>query len=370
MIRLLYITNGVSGPNGLERVLSVKASYLADKLNYEVHILTLNEMDKNPFYTFSNQIKFHNVIALGNSVKYSLQYYTGLNALVKTINPDIISVCDDGLKGFFLPLLLRRPCPMIYERHASIKLNFDKNKANILHKIKNSIIHRLMNFGGKMFDSFVVLTKGNLKEWNTYNEKVIPNPVSFVTENISALTNKKVIAVGSHSYNKGYDLLLKAWKQVLDTGADWKLDIYGKSDNNRTYIKMADDLKLSDSVAFHEPVQNISEKYLESSIMVLPSRSEGFGMVLIEAMACGVPCVSFDCPHGPADIITNGEDGFLVEKSDTRKLALKLLQLMENDEQRKQMGKKAKQNVEKYLPESTVAIWDELFHSLLKQKHV
>jgi len=104
---------------------------------------------------------------------------------------------------------------------------------------------------------------------------------------------------------------------------------------------------------------------LASSVMVLPSRSEGFGMVLIEAMECGVPCVSFDCPSGPRDIITHGEDGFLVEKENIQELAEKLLVLIENENLRKRMGEAAKLNVQRYATEAIVKQWDDLFRELV-----
>src|SRR5690554_6541608 len=103
---------------------------------------------------------------------------------------------------------------------------------------------------------------------------------------------------------------------------------------------------------------------MESSIMVLPSRSEGFGMVLVEAMACGVPCVSFNCPEGPADIIRDEEDGFLVTNGDFEELASKIIVLIEDEDRRKTMGTKAKQHVKRYLPERVVSQWDDLFKSL------
>src|SRR5690606_404823 len=119
-------------------------------------------------------------------------------------------------------------------------------------------------------------------------------------------------------------------------------------------------------VSFFEPVKNIEEKYLGSSVFAFSSRFEGFGMVLIEAMACGVPCVSFDCPCGPADIIRDGEDGFLVENGDVDGFTKRLLELIEDESLRVEMGRKAKQNVRRYLPEVIVPEWDVLFKSMHK----
>src|SRR6476620_12273903 len=105
-MRILYVTNGINGAGGLERVLSVKASHLADRLGYEIHILTLNATPAPLFYDFSPKIKFHNIVALGNPVAYLKKYGEGLRKVAKQVSPDINSVCEDGLKGFFVHEIL------------------------------------------------------------------------------------------------------------------------------------------------------------------------------------------------------------------------------------------------------------------------
>lgn len=353
-MKLLYITNGITGSGGLERVLSLKASLLSETLGYEVHILSLNEEGKTPFFNFSDQIIRHSILVGGNPLMYLGQYVSGIRQKVKEINPNFISVCDDGLKGFFLPRILGNKIPVIYERHASAVLN------------GSALQHRIMRYLAKDFHRFVILTKGGIQEWPGKNTMVIPNPISFYPEHSSVLNSKKVIAVGSHSYNKGYDLLLKIWQKVETDFPDWQLDIYGKYKED-TFQNLAKTLNLK-KVYFHPPVSKIEEKYLESSVFVLPSRSEGFGMVIIEAMSCGLPVVSFDCPHGPADIITHAKNGFLIKNGNTDKFAARLQQLMSDGELRQRVGSAGRENVKKYLPETVVKEWDVLFRSLVKKE--
>ncbi len=365
-MRLLYITNGINGSGGLERVLSIKASILADKLGYEVAIMVLNNAHQDTFYNFSSKIKMYSISVIGNPKTYIKNYIQGVKSVLDKFKPEVISVCDDGLKGFFFPILFKKKIPVIYERHASVNLNFNRGNSTLISKLKFKIQLVLMRWAAKKFDRFVVLTHGNLKEWKSNNLMVIPNPLSFYPKAIANRSVKRVIAVGSHSYNKGYDLLLDSWVKVIKTNPEWKLAVYGKKDEQNTYLNLSKSLNLEKSVDFFDPVNDIQAEYLNSSIMVLPSRSEGFGMVLIEAMACGVPCVSFDCPEGPADIIENGKDGFLVENGNVEKLASHILKLIEEENLRVAMGVKARENVKRFLPVVIVKQWDELFTDLIK----
>ncbi|MBC8882988.1 glycosyltransferase [Flavobacterium piscinae] len=214
---------------------------------------------------------------------------------------------------------------------------------------------------GKTFDQFVVLTPDNIKEWPMRNVRVIPNPLSFYPEASSTLTSQKVIAVGKQGLQKGYDRLLQSWVDVQKVHPDWQLEIYGKFDERYGLVELSRRLGVDNTVTFFPPVAAIQAKYLESSIFVLSSRFEGFGMVLIEAMACGVPCVTYDCPYGPADIVSHQEDGLVVPNNDIVAFAEALLHLIDNEKVRQAMGKATKQNVRRYLPEVVMPQWDELF---------
>ena len=363
-MRLVYIVNRIDGPGGLERVLSIKASRLADHYNYDIHVVTLNQNTNELFYQFSPKIKYHNINATGNPLVHAYKYAKGLRKVIKKIKPDVIAVCDDGLKGFLVPKILNKPCPMIYERHVSRNAVIKQGAKSFTSKISDHIKSALMNFGGRSYDHFVVLTKGNLEEWTFKNLKVIPNPLSFYPEEKSTLDNKKVLAVGKQSYQKGYDRLLKSWKTVSDRHPQWELDVYGTIDKNQKLDDLAQELGVADTVNFYPPVRNIAEKYQQASLYTMSSRYEGFGMVLTEAMAYGVPCISFDCPYGPADIISHQENGILVENGDVDGFAKAILTLIENEEERKSFGVNAKEAVKKYLPEKIGEEWDTLFRSL------
>jgi glycosyltransferase involved in cell wall biosynthesis len=365
---LLYITNGINAAGGLERVLAIKTNYLVENYGYKIHILTLNNGYINPFYKFNSQIAFHDVSFEGNVFKSFFSFIRGIKTIIKKLSPDVISVCDDGLKGFYVPLLLKSKYPVIYERHASKDIFKKNDTPKIFEKIKLKCIDYLMNFGGKFFDAFVVLTKDNLNEWHFKKLHVIPNPLPFSSEKHALLEKKTLISVGSHSFQKGHDRLLKIWGLVQEKHKDWHLDIYGKIDADKTNIKLAEQLGIIDSVSFFNPVKNIQDKYLNASIYAMTSRSEGFGMVLIEAFANGLPCIAFDCPCGPKDIITHNKDGFLIADNDFESYAESLEMLMIDEPLRLSMGKMAKEKSKMYLPNEIMPLWDNLFKSIIFRK--
>ncbi|MES1181382.1 MAG: glycosyltransferase, partial [Flavobacterium sp.] len=144
------------------------------------------------------------------------------------------------------------------------------------------------------------------------------------------------------------------------------LSIYGKSDTEGTCeVKtLAKKLNIDKNVAFYEPVPDIESKYLEASFLLMTSRFEGFGMVLTEAMACGLPCIAYDCPCGPRAIINEGVNGFLIEDNNAALFAEKIIQLIEDEDLRIRLGENAKASVEKYNIDVVMQKWNQFFNSL------
>ena len=171
--------------------------------------------------------------------------------------------------------------------------------------------------------------------------------------------------MGRYSPEKGYERLFKAWKIVNQRYPDWVLDIYG-SGERKSYLKQVSSLQLESSIHCNEPVKDIYAKYAESSIFTITSYHEGFGLVIAEAMATGVPPVAFSFHCGPRDIITNHEDGIIVENGNIEKLADALCYLIEHDEVRKEMGHKGIISAERFREARIMQQWIDMFNGLFE----
>lgn len=361
-MKLLYITPRISGAGGMQRVLSVKTALLAG-MGYTVAVLTTNADSEDVIYDFHPSINFYNITP-DRGTAYLWSYKSLLNEVVAKINPDVAIMCDNGLKGFLLPFILKANCTLVYERHGSKYIEEKPVKKSIITLLKNKAIYFYMEYAAARFDKFIVLTPAATKEWKLKNIEVIPNPLWFTPVASAALTSNTAIAVGRHTYEKGFDRLLEIWSRIIKVRPDWVLNIYGDDNPEFDLKKKAKALGISSQVNFSEPQKDILDAYIDASVCLMTSRSEGFGMVLIEAMACGVPCIAFDCPVGPSDIITDGYNGFLIRDGNIAAYVSKLETLMENEVLRKEMGCNAITSTAKFESSRIMEKWDILFRSL------
>jgi glycosyltransferase involved in cell wall biosynthesis len=364
-MKLLYIVPKLNNGGGVARVLSLKLNYLIENFGYEVHVLTQNHGNFPLFYSFHEKIVFHDMMLEGTVFNFFNSFRKSLRSKIQTIHPDAIIVCDNGLKAYTIPFILSAEIPIIFECHGSKYIEESYLKTDLISRFKSALKYKFKDFSANNFSRLVALSNESLKEWNVKNGLVIANPCWIQNEIGSDLKSKKVIVVARNSYEKGLDRLLVIWQKVVAKYPDWILDVYGESvvDLKSGVI----DLGMESNVNLNEPVKNISEKYLGSAVFVMVSRSEGFPMVLLEAMASGLPCVTYDCPCGPRAIINNGENGFLIEDGNVDSFVQKLKMLIENENLRMQMGKKAKESVRKYDLSNIMQQWKSLFESLLKE---
>ena len=377
-MKIFYIYTALLTKGGADRVITEKANWLAEH-GYEVGIITDTQMGRQPIFPLSPKVKLHDLAIdfsqeYGHSLPIRIWWYFKLMGKYKKElkdylykeKPDIV-ISTLGRDLDFLTTL-NDGSIKIGESH--IARLYSRN-FHLLEQ-KGGVFKLLAKYGRwkqerctKKLDALVLLTKQDADSWRgTTKTYVIPNSLPFYPQESSTCENKRAICVGRLSEQKGMEYLIEAWSYVHKNHPDWKLDIYGYGELKEEMTRSIATLNLTDVININEPTNEIIQKYLESSIYIMSSRFEGFGMVLLEAMACGVPCISFDCPYGPADIIRNGEDGFLVEHLNTRALANSICQLIEQPELRKQFGEKAKKNITRYSKDNVMKQWTELFNEL------
>ncbi|MEO8235393.1 MAG: glycosyltransferase family 4 protein [Flavobacterium sp.] len=361
-MKILYIAPEITNSGGIARVLALKANYLTSVYNYQVTILCTKSDEETFFYDFDERIQIKTIFHSKYTFSFLNKYIVSLKKTIEKEQPDIIIICDAVL-GVFLPFFLNIKTPVIFETHVTKFLKKDY-KNSIMNKFKFKFIHFFKSKMLKTFDKIVFETVDGKKEWNIQNSVVIPNPISFTEQKTSKLNMKKAINISRHSHEKGIDRLLYIWKKVIQSNPDWKLDIFGHWDSNLKYQKLAIDLGISNYVNFYPPTKEVQDCYIDSSIYLMTSRSEAFGMVLIEAMYSALPCIAYDCPVGPRNIITNNINGLLVEDGNESDFINKTNLLIANENLRNQLGLAAQEDSKKYNIDSVMSIWQNLFKEL------
>ncbi len=373
--KICFCAPALYSAGGVERVVSFKASYFAEAYNYDVTIIVTEGNGRDCFFPLSDKVTVINLnlgfeeLWKASFVKKIFLYLTKqfryrrmLKSELMRIRPDItISVLRREIN--FINSI-PDGSHKIGELHVnrSNYRNFTSRDNNLVKQFfarfwMNDLLTHL-----KKLDRMVVLTEDAKRDWpELSNVHLIPDPIPFKVDHVSTLSTKRVVCIGRYAYEKGNDLLLKAWSKVEKQCQDWTLDIYGQG-NQTPYRELIHELGIDETRChLHGSLTDVKEAYLGSSIFSLPSRFEGFGLVIIEAMACGVPVVSFDCENGPRNIISNNQDGILVKPFDVDEYADSLLRLIRDDQLRSQMGNRAHESSKRYLIEDIALQWKNLF---------
>lgn len=362
------------GYGGIEKSVAALANMLCEK--YEVEIACTYKLFEKSVFPVDERVK----------IKYLTDVKPNKESLKKAIKKkNIIKIFKEGF--YAVKVLMKRRNTMIkyikecdsdviiatrdifdewlgdYGKEETLKIGWEHNHYHNDFKYAANITR-----SNKKLD-FLVLVSNSLKEFYSkelINEKCeciyIPNVIENVPEKIAPLNNKKLISVGRLSPEKGFMDLLKLYAILHKDYPDWTLDIIGdgvEKDELKNFIK---EHKLEDFVTLHgfRDKDYIDKMLHESSIYLLTSYTESFGIVLIEAMSHGVPCIAFDSAEGARELIQSGKNGYLIKNRSYTAFLKKVEDLIENKEERKKVGKVSREGVKQYTCDVVSKQWIEL----------
>ena len=377
-MKIIYCTHSLYNPGGMERVLVNKVTYLVERLHWNISIVTTDQKGRPSFYVLPKGVKLIDlninysddniktpIGKIGGYLKKRRKHRKLLSAILFQEKADIV-VSLYPSESSFLPKI-KDGSKKVLELHYCKFFRLQYGRKGILGWIDKlrtrqdeSIVRR--------FDRFVVLTQEDRGYWGDIpNIQVIPNAAKLLGQQFSNLSKKRVIAVGRLDYQKGFDRLIQAWELIQENGTfhDWQLDIFGQGEWREMLQQMIGGKRLQANTHICSPTKNIGTEYTHSSLLVMSSNYEGFPMVMIEAMACGLPVVAFDFKCGPKDIIQDGKNGLLVSNGDIQGLADAMMTLMGNEALRKRMGEEARKVISTYSEETVMSQWIRLFTDMV-----
>lgn len=372
-MKILYCIPGLYNSGGMERVLSCKANYLASR-GYEISIVTTEQRGRALFFPLDERIKTYdlginyevsNGSLWGKLVGFFFlqrRHRARLEALVEELHPDVM-VSMFGNDERIVPCL-KDGSRKVLEYHFSKLKRLQYGRQGLWRYLdlwRMRADERIV----QLFDRFVVLTEEDRALWGSLsNMEVIPNPLPFESQAMSSLEHKRVIAAGRYEYQKNFADLISIWAKVSPLHPDWRLAIYGDGSLRQELEALVLRLGLTETLSLLPATRDMHREYLHSAIYALTSHYEGLPMVLIEAQSMGLPIVSYTCQCGPRDIVSEGEDGFLVDLYDKDRFALRLSQLMADSDLRQRMGARAREASSRYELDQVMAQWEALFASL------
>lgn len=377
-MKLIYCIASVYNPGGMERVLLNKLRWWLRRGDCELMVVTTDQHGRPPFYEFPPEVR---MVDLG--INYTddlgrgffartLAYFRkrrkhrkALTALLMRERADfVISLYPS--ESSFIPKI-KDGSRKILELHYNKLFRLQYNRKGLMglaDRVRTKLDERLV----RRFDRFVVLTRQDAAMWGHLpNLSVIPN--AAITQSLPHHSNNhRVIAVGRLDYQKGFDRLLDAWALLPEElRKTWRLDIFGQGEWEQMLNEQIARLGIGGSAKINKPTNAIFEEYAASDFLVMTSHYEGFPMVMVEAMACGVPAVSFDFPCGPRDIIAPGLNGIITPEGDVPALAAEMQRLMEDPARLENMSAQARKISEAYSEDAVMARWNLYFTDMLRK---
>jgi glycosyltransferase involved in cell wall biosynthesis len=366
-MQLTLVSHAITS-GGAERSMSIMANYWAAK-GWNITILTLDNGKEPPFYYLDPRIKHISLGIAKNSpnvlvaLKNNWQRIGILRSAILASQPDLVISFLTSTNVLTLLATWRSKIPVIVDEQIYSLLDTGK----LWRMLCQLIYHQA--------SQVVIVTERALQCFSPKIQSistVIPNPAVIIdtekSSSVKLLEKPSLIAIGRLTPQKGFDLLLKAFAKLVTKYPEWTLTILGEGQLRSELESLRTQLGLTNRVHFRGRVKNPYEFLKQADIFVMSSRCEGFPLSLCEAMACGLPVISTDCPSGPAEIIRDGVDGILVPNEDVSALASAMERLMSDEEERKRLAARAPEVTERFSLEKVMGMWEELIEVVIREK--
>ena len=373
-MKILYITDQIYLHGGAEKILIQKLNYWVEWYGYDVLLVTSQQHGKKPFFPLDEKVRWID-LELGYKEGMSFlnpsmfrnfpAHISKVKKIIADFKPDAVFLISLSIIRYVLPFISGK-YKTYNEYHTSyygFQLNYER--LSFFDKMKRRFSYAITNFAESFYTKNVFLNQAEFDHYNRKNGVIIPNFFDEIKGLPELPKKNQVISLGRLTYQKGYDLLIDAWEIVDRAQTGWTLEVFGNGEAREALEKMVAAKNLGHSLHLNPATNEINHKLSESQFYVMSSRFETFPMVLLEAMSNKLPTVSFDCPTGPASMLTPGEDGILVPNGDVQALAQQIIGLIGDEKRRVEMGEKALKNVKRFNPKHLMAKWDELIKSNL-----
>ena len=364
------------GYGGAEKAIIAEANMLAER--YDVEIACVYKLYDKPAFPVDKKVKITYlaedlrpnkdelkeairqkrlslIVKEGfKSIKVLFYRTWKIKQLIKTTDADTI-ISTRYLYHKLLSKTCKKGVVTIAQEH-----NHHKNNQKYIKKMVDSV---------ENIDYFMPVSK-ELTEF--YSERVkakcvyIPHSLEYIPDELSELNKCNIISVGRLSKEKGFEDLIRVFSLIHEKCPEWTLHIVGDGDERGVIERTIVEMNLNDSVVLHgyQNKEYINELLSKSSVYVMTSHEEAFGIVLIEAQSFGIPCVAYDSARGALEIIKNEENGFMIEGRDANKMANAVIRLINNPEERRKMGMKGRSNSLQYSTEFVKKMWFDFIDSI------